>query len=264
MPTRCPTCKAEVVFESESPLVYCPNVGCPDQVKERVRHFASRRAMDIEGLGEKLVDQLIETGTIRDAADLYTLTEEDLLGLERMAEKSAENVLAAIDASRGRPLARAIHALGIPEIGEHSAQLLAEELRTIDALAASSSEELRRIHGIGPVVADHIAAFFGDAANRDFIARLRKGGVALPAAKRRAGGALAGTTVVVTGSLAGMSREEAEEAIRAAGGRAASSVSAKTNLLVAGEKAGSKLSKARELGVTIIDEEEFLRLLGKS
>jgi DNA ligase (NAD+) len=263
MPRRCPACGADVVAAPDSPLVYCPNISCPEQVKERIRHFASRRAMDIEGLGEKLVDQLIENRTIRDAADLYILKTGDLLDLERMAEKSAENLVKAIDDSRSRPLPRVIHALGIREIGEHSSHILAEELGSIDALMKAGPDDLQRIHGIGAVVAENIAAFFRSAANREFIDRLRRGGVVFPPVERRAKGKFAGKVVVLTGTLTTMSREEAQEAIRNEGGRAASSVSAGTDLLVAGEKAGSKLARARQLGIAIIDEDEFLRLLGR-
>lgn len=263
MPDACPACGTRVVFETDGPLVRCPNISCPKQVKERVRHFASRRAMDIEGLGEKLVDQLIDGGTIEDAADLYFLTVEDLKDLERMAEKSARNVIDAIAASRSRPLARVIHALGIPEVGEHSSQILAEHFGTIEALMAASEDDLQKVHGIGPVVAGTLATFFGSAATARFLARLKKGGVEFPPAARREGGVLAGKTVVLTGTLARMTRDEAKEAVLAAGGTAASSVSKKTNLVVAGEDAGSKLAKAKSLGIEVIDEEEFLRLLGR-
>ncbi len=264
MPKRCPACTADVVAAPDGPLVYCPNVSCPQQVKERIRHFAARRAMDIDGLGEKLVNQLIEKEIIRDAADLYYLETADLLDLERMAQKSAENLIAAIDGSRTRPLPRIIHALGIREVGEHSAQILADELGSVDALMTAGSDELETIHGIGPVVAENIAAFFRNEANLEFIRRLRKGGVTFPAVDRRAtGGALEGKTVVLTGGLLTMTRDEAREAIRSAGGRAAGSVSAKTDLVVAGEKAGSKLNRARDLGIEIIEEEEFLRVIGR-
>jgi DNA ligase (NAD+) len=220
--------------------------------------------MDIDGLGEKLIDQLIEREKIGDAADLYFLKAEDLLDLERMAEKSAHNLIAAIDRSRARPLPRAVHALGIREVGEHSAGILAEELGTIEALMEAEAGALEAIHGIGPVVAANIAAFFRSKANMEFIGRLRRGGVAFPPVKRRRrGGALADKTVVVTGALSSMSREEAHEAIRAQGGRPSGSVSAKTDLLVAGEKAGSKLARARKLGVEIVDEDAFLALIGR-
>ena len=263
MPEACPACGARVVFEAEGPQVRCPNISCPRQVKERVRHFASRRAMDIEGLGEKLIDQLIDGGVIEDASGLYFLRVKDLEGLERMAAKSARNVVAAIAASRSRPLARVIHALGIPEVGERSAQILADHFGTIEALAAAPEEELEKAHGIGPVVAGTIATFFGSAATARFIARLKQGGVEFPPAERREGGVLAGKTVVLTGALRRMTRQEAEEAVLAAGGRAASSVSKKTDLVVAGEAAGSKLAKAKALGIEVIDEEEFLRWIGR-
>jgi DNA ligase (NAD+) len=263
MPDACPACGTRVIVETDGVLVYCPNISCPKQVKERIAHFASRRAMDIDGLGEKLIDQLIEKRKIADAADLYFLKVDDLADLERMAEKSARNAIEAIEASRGRPLARIIHALGIREVGEHSAQVLAEHFGTMDALMAASGDDLQKAHGIGPVVAGNIASFFASAASRDFIARLRRGGVRFPGAEKREGGIFHGKTVVLTGTLRGMTRDEAKEAILAEGGNPGSSVSKKTDLVVAGEDAGSKLAKAQELGVPVIAEEEFLGMLGK-
>ncbi len=263
MPEACPECGTRVIVETDGVLVYCPNISCPKQVKERIRHFASRRAMDIEGLGEKLIDQLIDRAKIADAADLYFLKTEDLCDLERMAEKSAQNVIDAIAVSRGRPLARIVHALGIREVGEHSAQILAEHFGTMDALMAASPDDLQKVHGIGPVVAGNIATFFHSAASCDFIARLRKGGVAFPGAARREGGVLHGKTVILTGTLRSMTRDQAKEAILGEGGNPGSSVSKKTDLVVAGEDAGSKLAKAKELGVPVIGEDEFLGMLGK-
>jgi len=264
MPTRCPSCGQPVVPVPDSPLVYCPNVSCPQQVKERIKHFASRRAMDIEGLGDKLVDQLLEKSLIHDAADLYFLRKEQLVGLERMGEKSAENLLRAIDVSRSRSLHRVIFALGIREVGEHTASILAETFGSLESLMKASVEDLEKVEGIGPVAAANIAAFFRNKANLKFIEKLRRGGVKFtPVKRKRAGGPLAGKTVVLTGGLASMTREEAQEAIREAGGTPGSSVSRKTDLVVVGENPGSKLRKAQELGIRTIDEEEFLRLLGR-
>jgi DNA ligase (NAD+) len=264
MPDTCPECGTHVIVETDGVLVYCPNISCGKQVKERIRHFAARRAMDIEGLGEKLIDQLLERTKIADAADLYFLKAADLIDLERMAEKSAQNVVDAIAASRTRPLARIIHAFGIREVGEHSAQILAEHFGTIDALMQASPDDLQKVHGIGPVVAGNIATFFESAASRAFLARLRQGGVEFPGAARREGGVFHGKTVVLTGTLQRMTREQAKEAILAQGGNPGSSVGKKTDLVVAGEDAGSKLGKAREFGIRVIGEEEFLALLGKT
>jgi len=220
--------------------------------------------MEIDGLGDKLVDQLLEKGLIRDAADLYFLKKHELVDLERMGEKSAENLLRAIDRSRSRPLHRVVFALGIREIGEHTASILTETFGSLEALMNARQEELESVEGIGPVAAANIVAFFRNKANLKFIEKLRRGGVKFtPPKRKKTTGPLAGKTVVLTGGLASMTREEAHEAIREAGGTPGSSVTRKTDLVVVGENPGSKLRKAQELGIKTVDEEEFLKLLGR-
>ncbi len=270
MPEHCPVCGAEAEFSPDSPVVYCPNALCPKQVRQRLWHFASRNCMDIDGLGDKLVDQLFSKGLVENAADLYFLKVDDLIGLERMAQKSAENLVNAIDASRTRPLERIIHALGIREVGEHGAELLADAFGTIENLMAASQEELEAIHGLGPVVAEHITVFFKSRENRAFIRRLKDGGVVFPEEaaeesreKQKSEGAFAGKTIVLTGTLTQLTRSEAKELIKAQGGHAAGSVSKNTDYVVAGEKAGSKLDKAEKLNITILDEDEFLEMAGR-
>lgn len=265
MVKQCPECGADAEFETDGPQTYCPNVSCPKQVRERLRHFASRHCMDIDGLGEKLVDQLIQSGKVANGADLYFLEAADVVDLERMAQKSADNLVAAIDRSRALPLARILHAIGIREVGEHSAKLLAENLGSIKAVMEAGQEQLEAIHGIGPIVAEHITAFFKNEKNRQFIARLEEGGVQFPETEKpdREAGVLSGKSVVLTGSLESMSRSEAKAIIESLGGRAAGSVSKKTDLVVAGENAGSKLAKAEKLGIEIMDEAAFLKLAGR-
>jgi DNA ligase (NAD+) len=262
MPAACPVCGGHVLREEGEAASRCVNRSCRAQVEEGIRHFASRHAMDIEGLGPKLVRQLLAEERIRDVGDLYLLTEEQLMPLERMAEKSAANIVAAIDTSRGRPLPRVIFALGIRNVGEHVAEILAGEFGDFDALAAASEEALTAVEGVGPIIARSLRAFFDDPHNRELVAKLRRGGVRFPAAPRRAaGGALAGKTFVLTGTLAGMTRSEARARIKERGGKTASSVSKKTDYVVAGADPGSKFAKAEKLGVTILSEEDFLRMV---
>jgi DNA ligase (NAD+) len=219
--------------------------------------------MDIDGLGIKLVEQLVDSGLVKDPADLYDLTLEDLAGLERMAEKSAQNLLDAIEASKDRPLDHVLLALGIRNVGAHVADLLASHYGEVDAIMSASAEELEQIPEVGPVVAESVVEFFRDPANRKIIERLKAAGVkalAEGAAPKPKGDKLAGKTFVFTGTLEQMTRDEAEEKVRRLGGRAASSVSKKTDYVVAGPGAGSKLAKAESLGVAVINEEEFLEM----
>jgi len=264
-PTECPECGTPLVKDADGVYIRCPNVDCPARCMERLRFFASRGAMDIEGLGDKLVEQLVSTGLVKDCADLYTLTAERLEPLERMGKKSAAAVVAQIAASRTRGLAKLLNALGIRHVGPRVATLLCDRFPTIDALAAASVDELSAVSDIGPVIAESVHAWLASDHGRRTIAGLQAAGVLLevPAADRITSGPLTGKTLVVTGSLQGYSRQEAEEAIRRAGGRAASSVSKKTDYLVAGAEAGSKLDTAKKLGVPVIDEAEFVRLLGR-
>jgi DNA ligase (NAD+) len=259
-------CGSEVERGEGEVVARCINFACAAQVKGRIEHFASRGAMDIDGLGTKLVDQVVEKGLVRGPADLYFLERAVLAGLERMADKSADNLLAALDVSKGRSLARCIYALGIRHVGEHVADVLAQQFGSLDALMRAGYEELEATYEIGPTVARSVRDFFDNAENVAAIERLREGGVAFPDAERRAApppgeGAFAGKTFVFTGKLELRTREEAEALVVERGGRAASSVSNKTDYVVAGEKAGSKLAKAEKLGVAVLTEEQFQKML---
>lgn len=262
-PTACPECGTALERADEEVAWRCPNVNdCAAQLRERLRHFASRHAMDIEGLGDKVIAQLVLRGLVRDPSDLYRLTVDQLADLERMGEKSATNLVSAIAASRKQPLARLLHGLGIRHVGEVVAKQVAEGTGSLDALLAARPERLAELHGIGPEVAGAIAAYFAEPRHRELIERLRAAGVEAQAGQaERHSDKLAGKTLVVTGTLSGMSRDEAHALIAAHGGRAASSVSKKTDYVVAGEAAGSKLEKARSLGVQVLDEQAFLALI---
>ena len=262
MPAKCPACGAPVERLEGEVAVRCTNVGCPAQAKEQLAHFAARGAMDVEGLGPALVDQLIERGFAGDYGDLYALEAATVAQLEHMADKSAHNLIRAIEASKARPLERLVFALGIPYVGARAAEILAGAFGSIEAIAAASADELQALDEIGPTTADSVVKFFQSKRNRAVIEKLRAGGVAMRAAKRRAAGkALAGKTVVVTGTLS-RPRAEFEAAIKANGGRVSGSVSAKTSYVLVGEDPGSKLDKARQLHVQTIDEDAFWRLLG--
>jgi DNA ligase (NAD+) len=262
-PTECPECGTAVVKDEDGVYIRCPNVICPARCRERLRFFASRGAMDIEGLGDKLVEQLVATDLVKDYADLYALTAEQLEPLERMGKKSAAALVEQIAASRSRGLVRVLNGLGIRHVGPRVATLLSERFPTIEALQAASAAELASVPEIGEIIAASVHEWLQGDYGRRTIAGLRAAGVRLdvPEADRVAGGPLTGKTLVVTGTLAGFSRQEAEQAIRKAGGRASSSVSKKTDYLVAGEEAGSKLATAKKLGVPVIDEAELRRLL---
>ncbi len=261
MPDTCPVCGEAVVRPPGEAIRRCVNISCPAQIKGSIEHFASKRAMDIDGLGTKLVEQLVDKEIIRDVADLYYIRKETLAGLERMADKSAGNIIDAIEASKHRPFARFIHALGIRQVGEHAADLLAERFDSIERLMAADAPMLLAIPEIGPEAAGSITAFFRDEKNRETIKRILDAGVEL---EYERGGTkkLAGLTFVFTGSLSSMSRDEARAKVEELGARTASSVSKKVSYVVAGEEAGSKLDKARQLGLTILTEQEFTELLG--
>jgi DNA ligase (NAD+) len=260
MPAKCPSCGTPVVREEGEVSSRCPNARCPAQVEQGIRHFASRRAMDIEGLGEKLVAQLVAKGMVKDAADLYSLKAEDLAGLDRMAEKSAGNLIGQIGASKRRPLQRFLNALGIRNVGERLAEILAQRFRTLEALMEAPEEELRSVEEIGPEVAKSIREFFGRLEVRDVISRLRAAGVEPQPFEQRKEGVLAGEVVVFTGTLGKLTRDAAKARAAAAGANVGSSITQKTTLVVAGEKAGSKLKKAQELGVRVVTEDEFLAM----
>lgn len=254
MPDHCPACGARAVRDEEA-ITRCINVSCPAQVKGNIRHFASKPAFDIDGLGEKLVDQLVEKGLVRSYPDIFHLDKEELQKLDRMGEKSSENLVNAIDASRKVSMSRLLYAIGIRHVGQHVASLLAAEFASIDELAAAEAGMLEQIEGIGPVVAASIADFFSNPQNLRTIHALLDAGVIVETEKgEEAPGRLEGLTFVLTGSLESLTRDDAKKMIEAQGGRVTGSVSRKTDYVVAGESAGSKLDKARELGVTVLDE----------
>ncbi|MEW6132347.1 MAG: NAD-dependent DNA ligase LigA [Pseudomonadota bacterium] len=260
----CPVCGSHVVRQPGEAAIRCTGgLYCPAQRKQALLHFASRRAMDIEGLGEKLVDQLVDLGLVQTPAELYKLDMAKVANLDRMAEKSAANLLAAIEKSKHTTLARFIFALGIRNVGEATAKDLARHFGRLDALMAADEEALMQVPDVGPVVAQSIAQFFAEPHNREVVEQLRAGGVTWPetAPQRKQQGALAGKTFVLTGALPHMTRDEAKDRIEAAGGKVAGSVSKKTDYVVAGAEPGSKFTKAQELGITILDEDGLLDLL---
>lgn len=258
---KCPVCGSGLVRDEEEVAVRCVNAACPAQVEGRIIHFASRDAMNIEGMGPSLVSQLVRSGLVADYADLYSLDRERLAALERMGEKSADNIIAALDASRGRDLSNLIFGLGIRHVGAGSARTLAQRFGTLDAIMDAAADELEAVEDIGPVVAASIRDFFDNQANREIIERLRAGVLPFEAARRETPSDgddfFMGRTFVLTGALESMTRGEASDMIRARGGKVTSSVSAKTDYVVAGADPGSKLDKARALGVAVIGEEEL-------
>jgi DNA ligase (NAD+) len=262
MPEKCPVCGTEVV-RTEGEVDYrCVNANCPAKLRETILHFASRGVMNIDGMGEALVNQLTERGLVKNVADIYTLTKADLLSLERMGEKSAQNILNEIENSKKLPLERVIYGLGIRMVGERTAEFLAEHFGSMEALESAGVEELQSVNEVGPRIAESIVEFFGIEANRKLIERLRKAGLTLTGEKKERGTKLAGKTFVLTGTLAHFTREEAKKMIEDAGGKVAGSVSKKTDYVVAGADAGSKLEKARELGVAVIEEGGLQALIG--
>ncbi|MCZ6690291.1 MAG: NAD-dependent DNA ligase LigA [Planctomycetota bacterium] len=260
MPRRCPSCQTKVILPEGEVRHRCPNIDCPDQVRGRIRHFASRSALDIEGLGVKLIDQLVAEELIRDPSDIFFLRPDQIEALERKAEKSTENLMKAIEEARGRPLHRVIYALGIQDVGEVAARDLADQFGTIDKLISASPDDLEEVYGVGPNVAKSIHDFFLLPRNQSLVTRLSEGGVRFPETVRKEGD-LRGRVFVFTGTLPGLDRSEAMGLVRERGGRVSSSVSKKTDFVVAGEKAGAKRKKAEGLGVKILSEEEFRRML---
>jgi DNA ligase (NAD+) len=264
-PRTCPCCGAAVEKEEGTPYIRCVNPACPDQLKERLRWFAGRSQMDIEDLGEKLIDQLVDRGHVRTFADLYTRGPEQLLELERMGEKSAQKVLAEIDKSRQQGLDRLLAGLGIRHVGNRVAHVLAAAFGSLDALKSATREQLAAVHEIGDTIADSVHDFFHNDASLAAVEALQKVGVnptfdKPPAAAQP----LAGKTIVVTGTLQKLTRDQIEALIVSLGGKASGSVSRKTSYVVAGENAGSKLDKARQLGIEVISEDAFLRRIGRS
>jgi len=259
-PEKCPVCGTKVV-RTEGEVDYrCVNANCPAKLLGTILHFASRGVMNIDGMGEALVTQLTERGLVKNVADIYKLTKADLLSLERFADKSAQNILDEIENSKNLPLERVIYGLGIRMVGERTAQFLAEHFGSMEAIADASIEELQGVNEVGPKIAESIAEFFSNPANRELVKRLERSGLKFTGEKKERGTKLAGRTFVLTGTLAKYTRDEAKKMIEDAGGKVTGSVSKKTDYVVAGTDAGSKLDKARELGVAVIDEKEMEKL----
>jgi DNA ligase (NAD+) len=260
MPERCPVCGGHVIRTEGEADHRCVNANCPAKLRETIRHFASRGVMNIEGMGDALVAQLTDRGLLKNVADIYRITKQDLLTLERMGDKSAQNVLDEIENSKKLPLERVIFGLGIRFVGERTAEFLAEHFGSMDALMQATQEELQEVNEVGPRIAASIVEFFQEPRNRDLVKQLRDAGLTFTGAKKERGTKLAGKTFVLTGALPNYSREQAKKMIEDAGGRVSGSVSKKTDYVVAGADAGSKLDKAKELGLRVIDEKEMEKL----
>ncbi len=266
MPDVCPVCGEKIIQKPGEVALRCENLQCPAQIKRWIQHFAARGAMDIDGLGASLIEQLVDTNLVKNPADLYDLTVNQLSQLERMATKSAQNICKSLEDSKNRDFWRIIFALGIRQVGARSAQLLEEQFGNIDELANADINRLEKIYDIGPIVAQNITAFFNNEYNKTIIKRLKNAGVNMrrkEVTPHNTTGMLTGKTFVLTGTLSNMTRDEAAEKIRKAGGKTSSSVSAKTSYLIAGENAGSKLTKAEKLGIPILNEKEFIAMLEK-
>jgi len=266
LPARCPVCNSPVVKDEEAAVARCTGGrNCPAQRVEEIKHFASRRALDIQGLGDKLIEQLCATGAVRSPADLWGLDAAALAELERMGEKSAQKLVKAIHAARATTLPRFLYGLGIRDVGEATALALAQHFGTLEALQDADEDGVQQVPDVGPVVAANVVAWFKDAENRRLLRRLHEAGLHWPAIQRSGKpGPLSGKTFVLTGTLSGMTREAAQAALQEVGAKVAGSVSGKTSYVVAGADAGSKLKKAQDLGIPILDEPAFLDLLRSS
>jgi DNA ligase (NAD+) len=260
-PTTCPACGTRVVPGVERGMLYCPNFECPARQLEGLVHFANRGGMDIRGLSYARIKQLIDAGLIHDASDLYDLKVSRLVALERFADKSADQLVQAIQASKTQPLSRLLFALGIDNVGETAAKQLARHFGTMDELLNAREDDILSIHGMGETLAKSVTSWFGNPAARRLIEKLRRRGLSFEEPRQKTSGALRGMTFVLTGTLDGLSREQATELIEASGGKVTSSVSKKTTFLVAGSDAGSKLQKAQQLGVKVLDEKKLLELV---
>ncbi len=263
LPSACPACGTPAVRENAEAALRCPNPDCPAQLLRNLIHFASRDAMDIDGLGPALVENLVDSGLVRSAADMYDLTVGELAEIERMGEKSAQNLVAAIDGSKKNDLARLVFALGIRGIGQKAAENLTKRFNTMDELMAAGAEEIASIDGFGSIMAQSVVSFFALPQSRALIDRFKAAGLNMTAARRETGDKLSGLTFVLTGTLPNLTRDEASAFITAEGGKTSGSVSKKTSYVLAGEDAGSKLTKAQSLGVPIISESEFLKMIDK-
>ncbi len=259
MPSKCPVCGAEVV--KEEAIHRCIGLDCPAQLKGRIKHFASKRAMDIEGLGVKLIDQLVDKGLVKDVADIYYISKQQLIELERMADKSAQNIIDAIEKSKTKPLSKFLYALGIRHVGETTAEDLAHNFPRLEDFFHLSEEDLMKVEGIGPEVAASVFQFFRDKKNKESIERLKKAGVEVIESRGKEKGKLAGKTFVFTGALKTFQRDEARDLVESLGGTTASSVSKKVDYVVVGEDPGSKFDKAKELGIKALTEEEFKKMI---
>ena len=259
MPSKCPVCGAEVIREEA--IHRCIGLDCSAQLKGRIKHFASKRAMDIEGLGVKLIDQLVDKGLIKDVADIYYITKEQLIELERMADKSAQNIIDAIEASKAKPLSKFLYALGVRHVGETTAEDLARHFPRLEDFFALSEEDLMEVEGIGPEVAASVYQFFRDKKNKESVGRLKKAGVKVIESKVKEKGKFAGKTFVFTGALKSYGRDEARNLVESMGGMTASSVSKKVDFVVVGEDPGSKFDKAKELGIKTLTEQEFKKMV---
>jgi len=262
MPKHCPVCGGKVVREEDESASRCINTNCPARLKESILHFASRGVMTIDGMGDVLVEQLVDRGMVQSVADIYDFTVEKLTQLERMGRKSASNLIRNIDKSKQNGLPRVINALGIRFVGERTAVFLAEEFGDLDKIATAKVDALQKAEEVGPKVAESIYQFFREPRNQELIERLRGAGLQFEyRLKRKVGGPLAGMTFVLTGALSALSREDARQRIESAGGKVASAVSKKTTFVVVGDDPGSKLDKAQELGIAVIDEKQLIELL---
>ena len=263
IPDRCPVCGAPVRRDPDGVAIRCTGAECPAQLLRNLTHFASRDAMDIEGLGPAAVEALVNAGLVKTPADLYRLKASDVEGLDRMGKKSAENLMAAIERSKSQGMARLLFAFGIRQVGQKAAQVLSRQFGSLDKLMEATQEELTQVNDVGGITADYLVNWFQNPQSRHLIESLRQAGVSFESTEAPVGDKLAGKTFVVTGTLEHFSRKEAEEAIQAQGGKASGSVSKKTSYVVAGEAAGSKLTKAQSLGVPVLTEEEFIALLNE-
>jgi DNA ligase (NAD+) len=261
IPDKCPVCNSEVIRSDDEAVSRCIGLSCPAKLKGAVKHFSSKRAMDVDGLGDKLVNQLVDKGLVKDVSDLYFLTVDDLAGLERMADKSAQNVIDAIQKSKGAGLERLVYALGIRHVGEHIARVLAGGFGSMEKLMSADEPSLMEIKEAGPEVARSVVQFFSQEGNVKTVKRIQESGVVISPARDKVTRDLEGLVFVFTGGMEHYSRDEARKLVEDKGGRLSSSISKKTDYLVAGKSSGSKLEKGKELGIKIISEEELRNLI---
>jgi DNA ligase (NAD+) len=262
-PSKCPVCGAEVIREEAEAIYRCIGLDCPAQLKGRIKHFASKRAMDIDGLGVKLIGQLVNKGLVKDVADIYYIKKEELIALERMADKSAQNIIDAIEGSKAKPLGKFLFALGIRHVGEHISEVLARRYPHMEDLFHLSEEELQEVNEVGPEVAASVVHFFRDRRNEESIERLKRAGVKPIEPQLIGRGKLAGKVFVFTGTLKSYGRDEARDRVESLGGVTTSSLSKKVDFVVAGEDPGSKVDRAKELGIKTLTEDEFKNMTGR-